>query len=129
MSNEESKYEFGQIWKYKNREGEDDSRVYICQVDDTNYVRVYHLHVTNVKLPGNDNAVLGHTPVNAKTLDASLTEMVDTTEEVPDISEGYRAWKSDFRDGRAGVFEIPIHEIVNIYDQLLQQQNQTPEQT
>lgn len=50
--------------------------------------------------------------------------MVGTITDLPDISEGYTAWKKDFDADKAGVFDIPVKKIVQYVEDII---NQKPE--
>ncbi len=123
MSNS-NKYREGQIWAYKTRLGESDSKIYIIKIDNDPTLRnIYHVYIDkiaikNPHLAGGVQNVLPHSPVSQKTLDESVTKLIkDNALSLPDISEGYKIWKEAFDKGQAGVFTISVDKIIqNIED-------------
>jgi len=120
-------YEVGQIWAYKTRPGEEASRLYICRIDRHEKIgRIFHIFVDGLKIK-NDRVESGcqqdlpHAPVDASTLDASVTALLDTVDDVPDVSEGYETWKEDFDTGEGGVFNIPVARIIEYIDSVIDQ--------
>jgi hypothetical protein len=115
-----SKYSAGQVWGYQTRPGEQESRLYIVKTDrDKTLGTIYHIYVDgiaikNPHMPGGGvQTCLPHSPVSAETLDASVTELLERHRgEMPDISEGYGVWKEGYDKGEAGVFTIPVAEII-----------------
>lgn len=63
--------------------------------------------------------MLPHAPVDEKTLELSLTKMVGTTKQLPDISGGYSVWKDAFDSGEGGVFNIPVSQIIGCIEQVV----------
>jgi hypothetical protein len=55
---------------------------------------------------------LPHAPVTRQALEASVTELVQEGAALPDISEGYAVWLLAFEKGQAGVFTLPVAQIV-----------------
>ena len=116
-------YKQGQVWKYKAREGEESSLLYIVRIDtEKGYGSIYHIYVDglrirNAHLKGGFQSTLPHSPVDRTTLDASVTELVRETKDMPDISAGYTAWREPFDAGKAGVFNIPVNKIIEYIEQ------------
>lgn len=120
-----SDYAIGQVWEYKTREGEVRSRLYIVHIDDHEKIgKIYHIFVDGVAIKnphieGGVQRVLPHAPVDGKTLELSLTKMVGTTENLPDISEGYSIWKEAFDSGEGGIFNISVSKIIEYIEQVV----------
>lgn len=117
-----TKYEEGQVWRYNTREGEEDSRLYIARVDVVpSGDRIYHVFVDGVAIrhplaEGGVETVLPHAAVGRETLDASVTELEQEGVAMPDISEGYAAWRKVFDAGKGIVYTVPVAEILNVYE-------------
>ncbi len=117
-----SEFKAGQIWKYKTRKGEEDSRVYIVQVDNhTKYGRVYHisidgLNIQNPELTGGVQHQVPHTAVNENALKDSLIELETTTTQPPDISIGYQLWVDSVTAGQTGIFNIQVKQLVQFIE-------------
>jgi hypothetical protein len=120
-------YEVGQVWEYKTRPGEEASRIYIAKIDeDEKLGRIFHIYVDGLRIKnkhtdsGYQNA-LPHSPVDKSTLDASVTNLINIVEDVPDVSEGYKAWKDAFDAGQGGVFNIPVAQIIEYIEGIVNQ--------
>ena len=117
QSNE--KYKEGQGWSYKTRENESNSKIYIVKIEYNKTIgKIYHIYIDNlnIKNPYQKSKIqnnLSHSPVSEKTLDDSVIKIVTAKyENNINISDGYVAWKEAFDDGKAGVFTIPVNEII-----------------
>ena len=117
QSNE--KYKEGQVWSYKTRENESNSKIYIVKIEYNKTIgKIYHIYIANlnIKNPYQKSKIqnnLSHSPVSEKTLDDSVIKIVTAKyENNINISDGYVAWKEAFDDGKAGVFTIPVNEII-----------------
>ena len=113
-----AEYEEGQVWKYKTRNSEENSLLYIVKIDEEKgYGKIYHIYVDGLKIKnphisGGIQEQLPHTPVDVKTLNESVTQLVENKKNMPDISEGYKNWREPFDKGEAGVFNIPVNKII-----------------
>ena len=113
-------YQTGQIWQYRTRPGEEQSRLYIAKIETlSNGERVFHIRLDKLKIPngklaGQVQTVLPHAPVSEKTLDISVTKLQGSTSNPPDISEGYATWREAYDAGEGGIFTIPVSEIVDL---------------
>ncbi|WP_404418312.1 hypothetical protein [Marinospirillum sp.] len=122
-----SDYAIGQVWEYKTRESETGSHLYIVHIDDHEKIgKIYHIFVDGVAIKnphieGGVQDVLPHAPVDERTLELSLTKMVGTTKQLPDISEGYSIWKQAFDSGEGGVFNISVSQIIEYIEQMVGQ--------
>ena len=112
----------GQIWQYKTRPEETDSRLYIVKVDSwPNGEKIFHIYVDKLKiknpmLAGGIQTELPHAPVSEKTLKLSVTRFQKKTTELPNITEGYDIWKEEYDKGGAGVFTISVSEIITLIE-------------
>ena len=113
------KYKEGQVWSYKTRENESNSKIYIVKIEYNKTIgKIYHIYIDNlnIKNPYQKSKIqnnLSHSPVSEKTLDDSVIKIVTAKyENNINISDGYVAWKEAFDDGKAGVFTIPVNEII-----------------
>lgn len=122
-------YAAGQLWQYRARPGEEDSRVLINRVDpDVMHGQIFHISVLDVNIvnpqtPEGLTTELPHFPVSEESLHKSLTRLVATEESNPDYMEGYNIWKEAFDAGKAGVFSIDVAEIVNIIEASVNRQD------
>lgn len=111
-------FEVGQVWQYKTRPGESDSRLYIVKVESgRNGKRIFHIYVDRLKmknpmLAGGVQTELPHAPVSEKTLKLSVTQLQEKTDVLPDIAEEYGAWKEDYDRGYDCVIKISVSELI-----------------
>ncbi|TVV44189.1 hypothetical protein FOT50_10960 [Thalassolituus sp. C2-1] len=111
-----------QVWSYKTRAGEEKSTVLINKVEtDEKLGIIYHISVSDVKVknPHIDGGIsneLPHFPVSEETLKKSLVKLIGKSSPNPDYVEGYNTWKEAFDAGKAGIFTVPISEIIGFVE-------------
>ena len=107
----------GQVWRYATRAGEEHSRVHILRVETFPKIGdVVHIAITNVFDAAN---TISHVPVSAEALERSGLSFEARSGSPPDWEEGYAIWREEFDAGNAGVFSIPVAEIVDVMEQAL----------
>ncbi|KFF22912.1 hypothetical protein IW22_01305 [Chryseobacterium sp. JM1] len=114
------KYSVGQEWKYKTRPTEGKSILKILKIEEYPATgKVIHISVSGLKMknPGSPTGFsenLSHIPISEEALNKSVTKLQNHTRKMPDSLEtdGYSYWKREFDKGDAGVFTIPVSEIV-----------------
>ena len=112
----------GQVWSYKTRRGEEASTLLINKIDnDANLGEIFHITVSDVRVknkrvPGELTTELPHFPVARETLEASCVKLIRVAKPNPNYAEGYAQWKRAFDQGRAGIFAVPVSEIVQIVE-------------
>lgn len=119
-----TKFAAGQVWKYKTRPNESDSRVIVVRVDsdDQEFGNIIHIYISsvdipNVDAPGGKTVFIQHMPYDEESLDQSVTELESDTKDLPDYSDGYKLWKDAFDRGEAGVFNVGVSEAVDFVQQ------------
>ncbi|WP_445361921.1 hypothetical protein ACJJIL_10545 [Microbulbifer sp. EKSA005] len=110
----------GQVWKYDNREGEEDSRAIILKIEESKYdSMVVHVQISGIKIdnPNSGEVIeeITHMPFSIEALGASISELMGECE-IPDYEDGYNSWKREYINGNAGVFSISIGESVKYMD-------------
>jgi len=135
---EATTFEVGQLWSYRTRPGEEDSRLYVARIDrDLGSKPIIHLYVDGLKLKnplveGGVQDHLVHVPISREALEASVISLIQKDVTPPDISEGYVIWREAFLKGQAGVFTMSVQQVVQyIEDQFAKQagaQQQKPAQ-
>ncbi|HKO59035.1 MAG TPA: hypothetical protein VJ276_24425 [Thermoanaerobaculia bacterium] len=116
----------GQRLRYATRPGEERSRIVVLRVDeDATLGQIIHLAIENVDItpPGSARRMtrIGHVPISKAALRASRPELDEEALDVPAFQQGYDTWRAEFDAGRAGVFSIPIAEIVAVMAETLAQ--------
>ena len=110
-------YEVGQVWSYKTRESENDSKIIILKIDaDYDETEIIHVCVEDVAIKTPDSHekpidYISHMPFSREAIDSSVIDIIDRIE-VPDFSEGYNVWKEGYTKGEAGIFSIPVSKAV-----------------
>jgi hypothetical protein len=117
-------YQTGQIWKYRARNGEATSQVVI--INSTLIpgkgviysVAVEGVQLKNPWITGGIQTNLPHAPVSAGALDLSVLELVGIRPSpLEEYGDAFQEWKKPFDRGEAGVFTIPIAEILNCVEE------------
>ena len=125
------RYAVGQVWEYKTRPEDAGSLLRIAKIEkDPEFGIVYHisvvgLRITNPKAPGGRTTEVVHYPVSKGALDSSVTHLSTSKVTFPDVERGYPFWRSARDQGQAGVYEMPIADIVTLSQQLSNQVNGT----
>ena len=111
-------FEEGQVWSYQTRPGEEGSKLYIVRIDREIAKRpIFHIYVDGLKLKnplikGGIQDHLPYAPVSQESLEASVVKLLKSGGPMPNISEGYTAWLLAFSKRQAGVFTMPVKDIV-----------------
>ncbi|EJL72478.1 hypothetical protein [Chryseobacterium populi] len=113
-------YSVGQEWKYKTRPAEENSTIKILKIEEYPKTgKVIHISVNGLRMknPGSPEGFaksLSHIPISEEALDKSVTKLKNENGKMPDSTEmdGYSYWKKEFDKGNAGIFTIPVSEIV-----------------
>jgi len=112
----QSTFRPGQVWRYATRPGEEQSRLIVLRVDlEPNLGEIIHIAITGVRLtPSNDDlapmTAIGHVAVARAALEASRLSLEPENPEVPEFQND--TWRAAFDAGSAGVFSVPVAEIV-----------------
>jgi hypothetical protein len=113
-----SKYKVGQVWKFKSRPIEPNAKLTIIKIESQGKLgNIIHIHVDSVKIktstkPVKYAHVVSHMPFSEAAIDSSVTKMIGEVTELPDFREGYDEWHKSFKEGKAGVFSIPVGKSV-----------------
>ncbi|WP_146940962.1 hypothetical protein [Chryseobacterium hagamense] len=118
------KYRVGQEWNYKTRPGEENSILKILKTEEYPASgKVIHISINGLKMkdPHHPEGIadkISHLPITEEALDQSVISIKKDTRRMPDSIEvdGYSYWKKEFDKGNAGVFSIPVSEIVNVME-------------
>ena len=125
LANDRPDYAEGQVWSYRSRGTEPESRATIVRIDVIGGETIYHVHLDGLKIKNPKSAsgvqeVLPHVPASEQTLSISLQKLLEPRlTELPDIAEGYAIWREAFDAGQAGVFSISLAEVVDSIEMAL----------
>ena len=119
-----TKFAVGQVWKYKTRSNESDSRLTVVRVDPDDYEfgNIIHIYISEVDIPNSDapngkTVFIQHMPYEENALSNSVIELDAETKELPDYMAGYKLWKAAFEKGEAGVFSVEVSQAVDFVQQ------------
>jgi hypothetical protein len=118
-------YAAGQSWTYRTRPGEEASRVAIRHIDhEPEDGQVFHVSILDVKLrnhrvPGGMQGAMNHAAVSRSTLDASLLALAGDADTDESWRDGYGVWRQAYDNGDAGIFEIPVSEILGYIEMVV----------
>jgi hypothetical protein len=117
----------GQVWSYRSRPAEEGSVLLINKIEvDPKLGQIFHISVLEVRVknkrsPSGMTSELPHFPVSRKTLESSCVAMLRTAKPNPEYMEGYGEWRREFLKGKAGVFDIPVSQIVESIEDVINQ--------
>lgn len=117
-----SKFQVGQVWSYRNRPGEEMSRLIILKIEETGAgkeTRVFvHIHVDglSIKTPGWLIPVIPHLVFCEEALEKSAINLVGSTRILPDFHYGYDLWHKNFEKNRTGFFDLPVANASNVIE-------------
>ena len=108
----DSKFEPGQVWEYKTRDGEEKSTITILKIEDFPKVGIIvHIRIDHIRLHncagGNSPDTIEHAPFLRSAIEASVTKLVKK-DSVPDFSDGYAQWVIDC----GGIYSITVAEML-----------------
>ena len=106
--NKQSKYYSGQLWEYKTRIGDEDTRLLILKVDEFEIEKVIH-----VTIIGDDDFPL-HMPFSECAIDKSVLNQCGEVSNFPNFQEGYSYWKDCYEKGKAGIYKISVAEALEL---------------
>ena len=119
------RFNVGQVWRYKARVAEPDSRVVIGRIEASPkigtiiHVKFVGMRIENPDAPGGVSEALDHAPVAEAQVAASVTELSDEAPDLDGFEDAYSTWLASFKEGDAGVFTIPLSEISEVIEQAL----------
>jgi hypothetical protein len=127
----------GQVWQYKTRDQESDSRVVVGRIEDLGklgtvvHIKLVNLRIKNPTAPGGLSTDMSHAPITEAVFKASVTKLTQDKVGLDGFDEGYQTWLAAYRDGKGGVFTISVKEIVDCMEQAINKgtPNKAPEDT
>ena len=120
------RFEAGQVWRVLGRRQDGDAHVAVLAVIDDEElgqicsIAMTGIHIRNAFLEGGIQTQLPHAPVTAEVLRGAFTELIESdgpTADDPAFAEAYWEWREPYDAGEAGVFTIPLTEILDVIEQ------------
>jgi hypothetical protein len=127
MQTDLTKFNVGEIWKYKNRPGEDSSTLTILKIekyekgDTIIHVRIDGIKLFNPNAPGGYSNSLGHLPFSEKVISGAVTRLVGQAEVLPDFQDGYNQWRAAWDSGKAGYWTLDPAEAIQGMDSVMRE--------
>lgn len=117
------RFQVGQIWKYKNRIGEEASTITIWKIsqwdngDTIIHIRIDSLKMDNFHAAFGDTNSIKHVPILKKEFSESITELIGITKNLPDTLRLYREWRET---RHAGYWKMDLEKVINRIEQEVQ---------
>lgn len=78
------------------------------KTETINGEKIIHITVVGDNFEGSS-----HLPFSEQAIYESVTSLCVKSFPIPDFEEGYLLWKQEFDEGRAGIFNIPVAQILS----------------
>jgi hypothetical protein len=116
------KFRVGDVWEYKTRSGEENSRLTVVKIDRSPELGIIvHIAVDNLTWRDCQNKpfsqTVPHMPFARKALEASLSRQAGEAKALPDYRGGYDDWKTAFSEKKAGVYIIAVRDAISVAEQ------------
>ena len=117
-----SKYKAGQVWSYKTRPNEADSKITILKVESRPPIgNVLHISIQglSIKNPRSKEGLVATMPFATFSEDAintSFLSLIKENAELPHYQEAYEEWRQRHEEQQGGVFTIPVAEAVSLME-------------
>jgi hypothetical protein len=110
----DKKYHPGQVWQYKARPDEQNSRITILKVESLPKVgTIIHVRVDDIRLinctGGPEPDKFEHMPFTKDAIERSVTKLRKDSAEIPSLG-GYEQWRADC----GGVYTITVAEAIKV---------------
>ena len=121
-----NRFRAGQVWRARCRPQDDNPHIIVLgEMEAGQGQSFYSIAITGVRIanPGMKGGVqteLPHAPVTEEVLGAAVLDLVASdgpTAADPEYSEAYEEYMEEYKLGEAGVFTIPVAEILDIIEQ------------
>lgn len=120
-------FDIGQVWRFQNRQGEDNSTITILGVEkyDSDNT-IIHIRIDAVKIHSSEAAggytnFIAHLPFSENALARSVTNFLGPIAALPDYSDGYNQWKEAFDTDRASYWKIDVAEVMDSIDNMMKE--------
>jgi hypothetical protein len=112
----------GQRWTYRTRPGEETSTALILKREELPGGPVLHVQLDGLRLhnPLTETGLqteLGHLPISETAARECLTGLIEEHATLPTDLSGYQQWRTAFDAGEAGVFTLPLADIVGALEE------------
>lgn len=118
VDTQSSEFKVGQVWKYKTRPNEADSRLTVCKVETAGKLgTVVHVSISAVKVKSPKNkdgeaSEISHLPFAESAIKQSVIELAQEKVALPNYSGGYETWRNAVEQSKGGVWTIAVADAI-----------------
>ncbi|MFV2060356.1 MAG: hypothetical protein ACC653_06695 [Gammaproteobacteria bacterium] len=131
-SDEEQQSSFiaGQVWSYKTRQHEQNSKLTILKVDYFESAVVVHIRLDNVAVmdPGVSKGVrtvVSHMAFMQTALQSSVVKLLDKNRRLPEFSKEYQQWREGDGVGTAWAWHFSVSKALKGLEKLYTNEHQS----
>jgi hypothetical protein len=107
-------FKIGQVWQYHTRASEPNSTFTILKIEKSNLDTIVHIHINGIRFKTDTLNInyqdISHSPFSRAAITASVTKLVDVTNELPEFEEGYLLWREAYLKDNGGIFSVPVNQ-------------------
>ena len=119
-SSRDKELKVGQVWRYKTRKGEAESRAIVLKIEDTEDLQdaIVHFKVTglNIQAGSGDKqstiSELGHIPLMKSIVSKELIKVSGSTQVSLKMLDGYREWSLN----EGGIFALGLSDSISLVE-------------
>lgn len=124
MRNDHMNFQPGQVWRYRTRTCEPESRATVMRVDSLRGQVVVSFALDNLKLgssatPGAGTDRIGFVPLSERAAVESVLQLLREGAALPNLEtfeEGYAEWRAAAEEGKAGFYTAPLMNVLQTLD-------------
>lgn len=105
-----SPYAVNQLWSLKNSKNSDCTYAHIFKIETLNSETIIHISILN----NHRQVMIDHLPFSKTSFAKDLQKLVSNDLTFLSDTEGYDYWRTEYDNGKAGVYGIGIVEAVNL---------------
>ncbi len=113
-----SKFSVGQVWAYHTRLQDSTSTLVVVKTEADDVLgEIVHISLRDVRMRNAYQATvslgMAHLPISEEALSRSVTRVLEENAALPEYEDGYHQWREAFDAGQAGIWTVPVAEIVD----------------
>jgi hypothetical protein len=118
----QSKYRTGEVWSYKTRPNEADSKITILKVEsrpplgNVVHVSIQGLRIKNPRSKEGFVVTVPFATFSEEAINNSVLSLAKENAELPDYKEAYEEWRQRYEENPGGVFTITLAEAVALME-------------
>ena len=80
-------------------------------------MEIVSVSISDVQI-GDHHTYIEHMPFIRNAIETSITDLISSSNNLPDFEGGYNTWKEAWDNGKAGAFDIPVKQAVDYITQV-----------